>query len=114
MKIYDMTNEQLGYWCAKAQGWKKKYPYNNLEPYWLDDTGTIIHSDWEYHPTTNWQQAGELVEKFEVAVYMGSDDSDQEYWFAKCTVGGMGKADTPTRAICMAVIASVYGEEIDG
>ena len=26
MKITDMTNEQLGYWCAKAQGWKNVIP----------------------------------------------------------------------------------------
>lgn len=109
MKITDLSNEQINYWVAKAQGWKHSAGYWRYD-YETQKTGKeIVYKN--YHPSTNWQQAGELVEKFKLELWCLGDN-----WKAgtvTLTDGVVAKADTPRKAICMAVIASVYGDEVN-
>lgn len=109
MKVSELGREALNRWTAKAQGWK------------LDCTGRWLDDDqfkaWkiDYTPSTNWQQAGELVEKYEIS--LGKHGS-LEIWAADLNphnIGTLGKnwhGPTPQIAICRAVVASVYGDEV--
>ena len=109
MKITDLTNEQLDYWTAKAQGWELDENPNGATNWVRDDEWMRKYS---YTPSTNWQQAGELVEKFKLTLLY---NELKEEWIAD-EFSSFGddeqRADSPRKAICMACIASVYGEEI--
>ena len=116
MKISDMTNEQLDYWVAKAQGWdfvrKQRTEYGFVYQVWWNSPNSFIKAK-DYHPSTNWQQAGELVEKFNVMI-APSWVTEKNGWHGACSYEQEPvSADTPTKAICIAVIASVFGEEIN-
>jgi len=108
MKVSNMTNEQLDHWVAKAQGWK----YRDLSnPLWLGEmpNGGIEASD--YSPTTNWEQCGELIEKYQIGLIV-----PETHWVAELFKTGKPKvyaeAQNPRTAICRAVVASVFGEEV--
>jgi hypothetical protein len=53
MKVQDMTNEQLDYWVANAQGWKAKI--GGTEQVCLTDFGRGKEPVSMYTPSTNWQ-----------------------------------------------------------
>lgn len=122
MKVSELSNEQLDYWCAKAQE-LDGFPVmdgDHIAGYKIycdpkDSTrrSDLRRSEW-YYPSTNWQQAGKLVEKFKVDVNWFADNTWKSFCMTKHSVTVEQYADTPTRAICMAVIASVCGEEIGG
>lgn len=129
MKITDLTNEQLDYWCARAQGFevvtgklaldrtdypvliKSTYGYENpVTKYWL---ATSYTNNYEYHPGTNWQQAGELVEKFEIQLFCFKSSSTAVIYADDDDEAPTTKtADTPQRAIILAVVSFVYGEDV--
>jgi len=119
MKVSELEGQALDYWTAKAQGWRKA----------RHDNPAIFCSIWngnrtpvkEYTPSTNWQQAGELVDKYNLIiqpllekihiwgaskVYDWDMNDDPMYEWVQ-------KGPTPQIAICRAVVASVYGEEIE-
>ena len=81
---------------------------NNLSDKQLNDLVCKITGDNKDYVNT-WA-AGELVEKFDIdIVFVGKNDWDS----AAQTSHDWQNADSPTRAICLAVIASVYGEEVE-
>ena len=100
MKRY-VVNEELDKAVAKAQGWEH-----------------IANSDWEfmrngalwvasqYHPSTNWEQAGELLEKYAITLTpYGDVHGNVCEWRAITSESkGYATADTPQRAICLAVL----------
>lgn len=98
MKINELTTVQLDYWVAKAQGWTQDTLWGKWKPA-------------EYHPTTNWQQVGELIEKFKIMLIY---QVQIKKWVAQFSedVPTMNYADDPKVAVCMAVIASVFGDEV--
>jgi len=63
----------------------------------------------EFTPSTNWQQAGELLEEYDLTLQCRtafSESSGQHKWFAYAAGKyGDGAAPTPQEAICKAVIA---------
>ena len=113
MKTSELSGALLDAWVAKAQGWRIQEQENG-ERYWIDDN---FDSEWcfGYTPTRNWQQCGELIEKHQISCMVNK----AKYWSAsivKDTHGldtwYVGLADNPQEAICRAVVASVYGEEV--
>ncbi len=104
--ITELTDEELDYWVAKAQGWE----LINYGSCWKSEQFTHTITRVSYHPTSNWQQAGELIEKFDCSLeYYNSCNC----WGATARSSDMEVADTPQRAICLAVVASKYGEEVE-
>ena len=106
MKTSELTGDKLDYWVAKAQGWNLDTEYDDRCNQYTALTGRRF-----YTPSTNWQQCGELIEKFEAD--LGPFHSQQ--WIA-CVWSGSEEFSmdgiTPQEAICRAVVASVYGEEV--
>ena len=113
MKTSELTGDKLDYWVAKAQRWTQVVNAagngNNWE---CNETG--FHTD--YHPTTNWQQCGELialptfhwVQKLREPRVATGDTYAAKFDNVFPAMYG----STPQEAICRAVCASVFGEEI--
>jgi hypothetical protein len=92
------TNEELDRKIAEAQGFEVDTWAS------INDTAINISGDWQqYHPSTNWQQAGELIEKYVLRL----ERAPTGMWI--CRPNGCptwSRADNPRRAICLAVLAA--------
>ena len=121
--VNDLTNLQLNLLIAKAQG------YDVVEHTWhieLIPNEEVSYDDYQdtitYDPTTNWDQAGELLENYkpyispmpqgatmvEILDHVSSVKSKQgiEYATAK-------HPDSIMIALCRAVVAYHYGYGIE-
>ena len=89
-----MTNEELDKAVAEAQGW-------------VHETEWGIWTPHNYHPSTNWQQAGELLEKYKIDLEYVDTNWEATIWDLLNNVPiAETAADTPQRAICLAVLAA--------
>lgn len=132
MKTSELSSDKLDYWVAKAQGWEKLYN-DILGTIWAHND-ELMERTCSYHPATNWQQCGELIEKFGVGLrpqtpkdhddYIGGNhhatilrDKSKTYDYGIPPtvifdqIGQYGS--TPQEAICRAVVASVYGDTVE-
>ena len=95
-----MTNTELDREVAEAQGWVCD-EYGPDGWVWRDNKGNRKCIANEYHPTTNWQQCGELIEKYKLSLWFSRADN---LWV--CTDHRItditGK--TPQEAVCKAVV----------
>ena len=93
-----LSNEELDRKVAELQGWVENWSR------WFkgQNTQEFVIPVGEYHPTTNREQAMELLEKFKIDV--GHINKDR--WEASITrETEWYEAPTPMRAIVIAVIA---------
>jgi len=120
MKHIDkLTPDQLNHLVAKAQ-WKLKKRefgdhYNTVDTvdYWIEKKKIWLS---EYDPCHNGQQAMDLLKKYNIYLEPFWITSNNIPWIALCekaTEIDWQEADTPERAITLAVIASKWGTEID-
>ena len=121
MKVSELIGEQLSYWVAKAQGWKTQQGgymaglnWVNEPPYCVDENGDFKSA--KYRPDQDSAQAFELIEKFGIEVKPIQSRMDGS-WYAHCKYydnyrNNSRVGSTPQEAICRAVVASVYGEEV--
>lgn len=114
MLVSELTGNDLNHWVAKARGWELVPAQNNdgeILPWnvWLDFNDKFIGHEYEYEPDTNWQQCGELIEKFKVTIW----PTCRREWVANTWKRNHpNSGSTSQEAICRAVVASVYGEEV--
>lgn len=133
MKVSELTGAELDYWVAKAQGWEygkdafgdywqAEFPQASNKSIFGEPLGIRIR---DYYPTINWQQCGELIEKFNADVFY-VDNGNR--WSCRVVMsdwtetGGIKNitiyrsdlqyGSTPQEAICRVVVASVYGKEV--
>jgi hypothetical protein len=110
MKVSELTGKELDKWVAMAQPSEDKRFAVTAGLFTLGIPPQSYCDGDPYTPTTNWQQCGELIERFELIVWP-SDDSE---WSA--SVMPLSDKDyfgsTPQEAICRAVVASVYGDTV--
>ena len=117
MLVKDIPRGQLAYYCAKAQGLKVKEEYGGAytkQPVYKPDPmfGGCMIDEWKpYSPLTNGQQVYDLIVEFNLFVNCGKDIS-----VAGCSEFVLLDKDQigadPAEAVCRAVIASHYGEEV--
>ena len=103
-----MTNEELDKAVAEAQGWTLINKVSGLDAFigtWVSEN---VRIDQEfYHPSTNWQQAGELLEKYKIDLEYVDTNWEATIWDLLNNVPiAETAADTPQRAICLAVLAA--------
>ncbi len=112
MKVSELEGAELDYWVAKAQEWD--LVDNQTVGYFIWNTPDNDWIDQEiYTPTTNWAQCGALLEEFSVDVYIHEDEGDMEWWGAQAQSKlAVYSCPDPRIAICRAVVASVFGEEV--
>ena len=103
MKTSELSGDELDFWTGVASR-----PDDHIAPIesWYETVKFAMKHG--YSPTTNWQQCGELIEKHEVLL---SYDVESFLWYAMVDRSVVNGA-TPQEAICRAVVASVYGEEV--
>ena len=118
MKTSELSNTQLDYLCAKAQ-WRQPH---KAQMYFRKRSSSkarvIVTEKWRkracdilYTPSTNGQQAMDLVKAFKVRVRPDKgwgaalyfEDGRSEWWFGP----------TPELAITRAVVASKWGDVVD-
>lgn len=117
IKVSEMTNEQLDYWVAKAQGWVIEM---ELSPWWVRTDGCSMHPVKDvlphraYTPSTSWEFAGDLLDAFKMDTRHHKDGVSfyrpiSQGWTHNHIVTG----EDQLRTLCMAVIISKFGEEIE-
>jgi hypothetical protein len=106
IKVSELEGAALAYWTAKAQCWEERMSVNGV-CYWYPESEWVV----SYRPDVNWRQAGELLEKFDVDCIRSH--VDPLGWYGCVGENSMEEGDTPQKAICRAVVASVYGEEVE-
>jgi hypothetical protein len=92
-----MTNEELDRKVAEDQGWW------NADGMWMSNDDEAITTT--YSPSTNWQQAGELMEKYKIDLHYEPMADGKNWHAAFCGNIAEVWAETPQRAICLAVLA---------
>ncbi len=110
MKTSELTGKDLDHWVAKAQGWKKHFD-GNCTYSWesQEDPWFMAYVD-DYSPTSNDGQAFALIEKFKITT--GLVNRKKDTWFAIGDDQSVGYALDPRTAICRAVVASEFGDEV--
>ena len=106
-----MTNQQLDEAVAKAR-WNVVMEYIDVgggtRVAYDKRTGTSIRSVEAYHPSTSWEQAGELLEEmgFGAGVHLNLHTGWIGEFMAPDGIAltEPAMADTPQRAICLAYI----------
>jgi hypothetical protein len=120
INIQNLTNPQANRLAALAQEWTAENITSNVGdnresfPCWRTHKG--IEPVGNYTPTTNGQQAMDLLKKYNIYLEPFWITSNNVPWIALCekaTEIDWQEADTPERAITLAVIASKWGTEID-
>jgi len=96
MKTNELTGSRLDYWVALAEGYT---------------SGAA-----NYRPSTDWQQAGELLEKYDSYGVTNMGTGITHHVITVIHSGdktGIGEGPTACMSICRAVVALVYDEEVD-
>ena len=112
MKTSELTGKDLDNWVAKAQGWTKHCD-------WWIDTSDIKRESLEkypvskYTPSTNSGQCFELMQldSFRWVEKFRGKDNAMFNQLDKLIV--LTSGPTLNIAICIAFVASVYGEYVD-
>jgi len=118
-RIEDLTNKQLDYFCAIAQGWKKEYSESSGCFYWtLNNVSLwVVHGihKYCYHPTTNAEQCMEIMERKKISVNFEFEGcwSADNYNVADATRDSVMHGTTAKRAIIACFVKHELGEEVD-
>ena len=133
MKTADLTGAVLDYWVARArklEGARIVGAYCEYDVPQNTDSPTATNTGYRvlgtiYAPHEDWDDCGPLIEELGVSLMTRTDsfsndsgaitqvDSDIRF-FVSCYGGRCGHGPTPQIAICRAVVASVFGEEVEG
>ena len=109
MKVSELTGALLDYWVGRADD----LTLDNNQ--WRADNGYRVYWEDQWNPSANWQQAGVLIEKYQI-VKVEKDEFNN--WSALSTFG-MGLVCfecigiTPLEAICRTVVMSKFGNEVE-
>ncbi|MDE9479509.1 phage protein NinX family protein [Xenorhabdus bovienii] len=102
IKTSELTGRALDWAVAMADG--RGVKINELGYVFVCDNRSIG----VYSPTTRWDVCGELIEKYKVKF-----EHSEHIWFASCKRGMLALGRTPQIAICRAVVAARWGNEVD-
>jgi hypothetical protein len=111
--ISKLTGDELNHAVALAMGLKKGVKFGF--PVYTNEDGNSICNIHNYHPSHNWEQCGELIDRFNVSLTFEEDD----LWSAWIMPDDRSNGDivaygaTAQQAICRGVVASVYGDEVE-
>ena len=115
LKVEELTGTALDLAVAMAIGWKltrvSDVQIERDGDYMLCGESNKRYSRYVFTPTTDWQQCGELLDRFNVTVSKTTDR-----WMAFCEIEEMDPhlqmGTTPQIAICRAVAAAKHGETV--
>jgi hypothetical protein len=127
MKVSELTGAELDWWVAKACGWalvevppdydgehagEALVPPDFPADYRWPEKGKVSPSCMVLRWSSRWEHCGPLIKRFRIALVPCGD-----LWgaFKPWSVDGPSetfKAECPLVAICRAIVASVYGDEV--
>lgn len=125
MKVSELEGVELDAWVAKAMGWRDV----DVPPdFYGDNSGKVLappglSSSFSWAPKgripytaflrqwhLNWQECGPMIERFRLHLFpLGA------LWGARHSLAVNGKecvGETPQLAICRAVVAGKFGDEV--
>jgi len=111
MRVSELTDlKQINALVALAQGWEL-FRYDNFGfIMWRTKNGHAWHED-HYQPASGNAQTYELIEKFGISVTHNKHKEHPD-WLAHIYAVSVQAGPTPAIAICKAVIAAEWGENI--
>lgn len=128
MKTADLEGARLDYWVAKAQGLAVAIEYQvtcprRLTAVWIEQDGKRIDYQADhYSPSTNWAQAGPIIEAEKIdLIHYGEDGYKGGLWEAVRRIhthyidqrpGDATGGPTPLIAAMRAFVAAKFGDEI--
>jgi hypothetical protein len=114
MKVSELTGSELDYWTAKAQEWVIDDFNDGFGLIWVTLCNRIAKRQsrkCNYTPSTNWQQCGELIRKFDRIEIITNDECNPPN-LVSVDRRNYYQGSTPQEAICRAVVAGVFGDEV--
>jgi hypothetical protein len=114
MKASDLTGLALNWAVAKREGWPMDIWYD-------EDQMPMIRDDEvpEWKPSTDWSQAGPIIEREEIGIKRNAPCSEGRQWEASGSITAKGAGyqfaygPTPLIAAMRCFVASRLGDEID-
>jgi hypothetical protein len=109
MKVPELTGALLNYWVAKAQGMNV---YIKSGFCFIEETRT------SYHPSENWEEGGEIIERNCIAIYRDEYRDASGRWagygatMPKTAGYASGSGPTHLIAAMRAFVASKFGDEV--
>lgn len=115
-KTNELTGDLLNRAVAKALGWKIKYCSRFEHDVYFSNNAEMIMSVHNYNPVENWQQCGQLIERFKIDIFWTDYAKNVECNIyenenLKCTA--VTDAIDIKTAICRCVVQSVFGDEVE-
>ena len=114
MKVSELLGGLLDYWVARAvdiDGAKLELVASGGGQYCTIDRGSIV-----FDPSSNWAQGGPLMDKFHVSLHYFVS---RKIWKAVIDIDASNGVKTEEfgecalLALCRAVVAWKFGEEVD-
>ena len=106
MKVSELTPPELNLWVAKTICKDVRWDDSAMQY-----CATEVSAEFLFMPSTDWEDAGPLIEGRSVRLYPEGGG-----WRAQARgeigYGPWGFGSTPLIAVCRAIVASVYGEEV--
>jgi Protein of unknown function (DUF2591) len=119
VRTINLIGIQLDYAVAIASG-ATNFHYDTVACFWLtlDGRQRVLSSGWStqqsYHPSTNWAQAGPIIEANKIALL--ADPNDYEEWRAVAYKNGARHQRYGPSALIAAMrcyVTSQLGDEIE-
>ncbi len=109
-----MTDDEINKRVAEIEGWEE-IQVGRRRAWQHKETCQISYWLGAFPYATDWAWCGPLVEKYGLSLdFMGEPDDAPGAYQWQCTwgykLGNFRQADTPQRAICLAVIAAHEGK----
>ena len=113
MKTSELIGPTLDWAVAKCEGWEladSDKGTKNLYYKWPDGS---LHVRDLWHPSTNWEQGGVLIEQEKIGI---GHSWDGDYWLASshdAKDDSLSQGPTPLIAAMRCLVASRLGDEVE-
>ena len=113
-KVSELTGVDLDSWVLRAVSPSKDRSRR-------DGWAIRYVNDWSYHPSTDWNIGGLIIEREKISVFIGEDGNwwastdpevDDDGVFFDC-FKNTHTGETPLIAAMRAYVSSVYGEHVN-
>lgn len=113
MKVTELSNTQLDYWVAKAEGIEVRY--SDARQYWriIGEPDEI-----QWLPHRDWSQAGPIMERegigFQRQAPAAASGEETQAWLASDARGDIRQyGPNPLVAAMRVYVAGAFGEELE-
>lgn len=115
IKTSELKGIALDYAVALAEG-GENFRFDTVSTYWITINGKdrALKASWaqSFIPSTNWNQAGSIIEREKIAIMCPSTG---DFWDARANVfpAEYWRGETPLIAAMRCYVASKLGDEVE-